>query len=319
MKVSVIVRTCNRPAFLKQALASIQLQTYTNWEVLIFDDAGSKENFEIYNWFKSKNSDKRVLYLTTKESYDMFQNSWFIAPDLSLGEIMVRLDDDDILNDDTLEFLVDVFNTNPELDFTYGSSIFFNNNELIKVVETKNTFEHEKTRAMWAGYTIPNNHPWTEPWAFVGDYFSEPQHYTSIIHAAKANQLSIYHTYALRTNSVKKVKDKITLTSYFVDDLEFLGSLDYLGLGHNSIKKILCFVRTHDEGRVSDYNKEVKGQTMYQENFRIRDKVDYLRPSEFLSKIIPINNTDNINNGISESIINKFNRITQSITDIISH
>ncbi len=319
MKVSVIVRTCNRPEFLKQALASIQLQTYTNWEVLIFDDAGSDVNFQIYNWFKGNNADKRVLYLTTKERYDLFQNSWFIGPDISLGEIMVRLDDDDILTSDALEFLVDIFKTNPELDFTYGSSIFFNNNELVKVVETKNTFEHEKTRAMWAGYTIPNNQPWTEPWAFIGEYFSEPQHYTSIIHAAKANQLSIYHTYALRTESVKKVKDKITLTSYFVDDLEFLGSLDYLGLGHNAIKKILCFVRTHDEGRVSDYNKEVNGQTMYQENFRIRDKVDYLRPSGFLSKIIPIQNSENYNNGVCQDITNKFIDLNQKIHTIITH
>ena len=169
---------------------------------------------------------------------------------------------------------------------------------------------------MWAGYTIPNNHPWTEPWAFIGNYFSEPQNYTSIIHAAKANQLSIYHTYTMRTSSVRRVKDKITMTSFFVDDLEFFGSLDYLGLGHNSIKKILCFVRLHDAGKVSDYNKNVNGQTMYQENFRIRDKVDYLRSSGFISKIIPIQDNSNSNNGIDDVIIEKFNNLLKSINSI---
>lgn len=318
MKVSVIVRTCNRPALLKEALASIQLQTYTDWEVLIFDDSGSDINFSIYKWFKNNNQNKKISYFTTKDNYDLFQNSWFIAPDLSKGDLMVRLDDDDILNFDALEFLVDVFSKNPELDFTYGSSIFFNSNELFKVVETKNPFEHPKTTAMWAGYTIPNNNPWTDPWSFIPDYYSEPQYYTSIIHAAKANQLCIYHTYAMRTSSVKKVKDKITLTSYFVDDLEFLGSLDYLGLGHNSIKKILCFVRTHELGRVSDYNKEVNGQSMYQENFRIRDKVDYLRPSGFLSKIIPIQHSKNNHNGIDSEIIDTFLRITGEIKQIVT-
>jgi glycosyltransferase involved in cell wall biosynthesis len=318
MKVTVVVRTCNRPEFLKEALASIELQSHTDWELLMFDDSASDINFSIYKWFKQRNSDKRVLYMSTKSSYDLFQNSWILAPELALGEIMIRLDDDDILLNDSLKFLVDVYTTNSELDFTYGSSIFFNDNKLTSLVETKNPFEHEKTRAMWAGYTIPNNSPWTNPWQFIDNYFETPQHYTSIIHAAKANQLSIYHSYSMRTSSVKRVKDKINLTSFFVDDLEFLGSLDYLGLGHNSIKKILCFVRTHNQGRVSDYNKEVNGQTMYQENFRIRDKVDYLRPSGFLSKIIPIQNSENYNNGICQDITNKFIDLNQKIHTIIT-
>ena len=316
MKISVIVRTFDRPEFLKQALASIQLQTHTNWEVLIFDDSASDINFEIYKWFKKNNQDKRIVYLTTKTPYDLFQNSWLISPDIASGEILLRLDDDDILVSDCLEFINNTYETNSELDFTYGSSIYFENSTLKQLVETKNPFEHEKTRAMWAGYTIPNNHPWTEPWAFIGNYFSEPQNYTSIIHAAKANQLSIYHTYTMRTSSVRRVKDKITMTSFFVDDLEFFGSLDYLGLGHNSIKKILCFVRLHDAGKVSDYNKNVNGQTMYQENFRIRDKVDYLRSSGFISKIIPIQDNSNSNNGIDDVIIEKFNNLLKSINSI---
>ena len=58
MKVTVVVRTYNRPEFLKEALVSIQLQTHTDWEVLIFDDAASVENFSIYNKFKEENPDK---------------------------------------------------------------------------------------------------------------------------------------------------------------------------------------------------------------------------------------------------------------------
>jgi glycosyltransferase involved in cell wall biosynthesis len=316
MKITAVVRTCNRPEFLKEALASIELQTYNDWEVLIFDDAGSDINFSIYKWFKDRNSDKRVLYMTTKSNYDLFRNSWLMSPDLAMGEILVRLDDDDILINDCFEFINSMYETNPEIEFTYGSSVFFENNQLKSLVETKNPFEHEKTRAMWSGYTIPNNSPWTDPWSFTQDYFAEPQSYTSIIHAAKANQLSIYHTYTMRTSSVKRVKDKIDMTSYFVDDLEFFGSLDYLGLGHNSVKKVLCFVRQHGEGKVSDHNKVVKNQSMYQENFRIRDKVDYLRCSGFLSKIIPIQSNTNYNEGLNDALISKFENIKKTIGSI---
>lgn len=318
MKVSVIVRTCDRPELLKEALVSIQLQTYKNWEVLIFDDSASDINFQIYKVFKSANPNNRICYFTTKQPYDLFKNSWLIAPDLADGELMLRLDDDDILVSDTFDFLVEIYSKNPELDFSYGSSVFFNEDGLINVVETKNPFEHEKTKDMWAPYTIPNNKPWKDPWMFYKDYFNQPQSYTSIIHAAKANQLSIYHAYVMRTSSVKRVKDKITMTSNFVDDLEFFGSLDYLGLGHNSLKKILTFVRMHNQGKVSDYNKQILGKNMYDENFRIRDKVDEIRPSGFISKVITIDNPLNYNNGIGESLKKEFEQIKEKINLVLN-
>ena len=317
MKVTIVVRTCNRPEFLKEALASIQLQTYKNWEVILFDDAASEVNFSIYKVFKHANKNNKVTYLTTNDSYDLFKNSWLIAPDIADGELMVRLDDDDILVEDCIEYLVSVYKSNPELEFSYGSSVFFDENGIISMIETKNPFEHDKTRDIWAPYTIPNNKPWKEPWMWYRDYHQYPQPYTSIIHAAKANQMSVFHPYVMRTESVKRVKDKITMTSNFVDDLEFLGSLDYLGLGHNSIKRILTFVRLHTAGKMSDKDKVVSGTNMFDENFRVRDKVDEIRPSGFISKIVPIQSTNNKNNGIDEAIKNSLSNTQKKIKIVL--
>jgi glycosyltransferase involved in cell wall biosynthesis len=318
MKVTVVVRTYNRPEFLKEALVSIQLQTHTDWEVLIFDDAASVENFSIYNKFKDSNSDKRIMYITTKQSHDLFQNSWLLAPDLAEGEIMVRLDDDDLLAEDTLEFLSNIYTKNPELEFSYGSAVTFNENELGHLIQTNTCFDHAKTKHEWAAYTITNNKPWREPWAFYRDYYEEPRHFTSIIHCAKDNAFCVFHTYVMRTSSVKKVKDKITITSNFVDDLEFMGSLDYLGLGQASIKKVLSYVRIHNLGRVSDNGREVDNTNIFNENFRIRDKVDEIRPSGFLSKVIPLDAPDNFNNGVTNVLIDKFSSYKQRIFDIVN-
>ena len=60
MKVTVVVRTYNRPEFLKEALASIHLQTHTDWEVLIFDDGATNMNFDAYRHFKSM-KDKTIV------------------------------------------------------------------------------------------------------------------------------------------------------------------------------------------------------------------------------------------------------------------
>ena len=302
MKVTVVVRTYNRPEFLKEALVSIQLQTHTDWEVLIFDDAASVENFSIYNKFKDINPDKRVMYITTKQPYDLFQSSWLIAPDLAEGEIMVRLDDDDLLAEDALQFLSETYTNNPELEFSYGSSVTFTENGLKEIIQTRTCYEHPKTHHEWAPYTIPNNSPWKEPWAFYRDYHSEARHMTSIIHCAKDNMFCVFHTYVMRTSSVKRVKDKIVMTSKFVDDLEFMGSLDYLGLAQTSIKKILTYLRVHNAGRISDGGRITDNTNIFNENFRIRDKVDEIRPSGFLSKVIPIHAPDNLNNGITNEL-----------------
>ena len=318
MKVTIIVRTYNRPEFLKQAMASIQLQTHTDWEVLIFDDAASVENFTIYNKFKDTNIDKRIMYITTKKSHDMFQNSWLMAPDLAEGEIMVRLDDDDLLAEDALHFLSETYTKNPELEFSYGSSVTFNESNLGDVIQTNTCFDHAKTKHEWAAYTIPNNIPWKEPWAFYRDYYEEPKHFTSIIHCAKDNAFCVFHTYVMRTSSVKRVKDRIVMTSKFVDDLEFMGSLDYLGLGQASIKKVLTYVRIHNSGRVSDMGREVDNTNIFNENFRIRDKVDELRTSGFLSKVIPLDSPDNFNNGVTDTLRTEFSSYKQRIFDIVN-
>jgi glycosyltransferase involved in cell wall biosynthesis len=307
MKVTVVVRTYDRPDFLKEALLSIQLQSNKDWEVLIFDDAASVINFEIYKKFKANNTNKRILYLTSHQSYDMFQNSWIISPDLSEGELMVRLDDDDILAEDSLEFISNVYERNPELDFSYGSSATFNGNELVSLMQTQTPLEAPKTRNEWSAYTIPNNAPWKNPWAWTQNFYDEPRHWSSLVHCSKSNILCIFHTYVMRTSSVRAVKDKIKMTSKFIDDLEFFGSLDYLGLRHASLKRILTYVRLHEDGRVTDPGKVVEGIDIYTENFRIRDKIDEMRPSGFRSQIIErLDIQNNSNNGIDTALKVKF-------------
>ena len=318
MKVTVIVRTFNRPEFLKEALASIQLQSHTDWEVLIFDDGATDINFDVYKKFKSDNKDKRVIYLSAGEARGLYRRSWLMAPDLADGEIMVRLDDDDLLAQDALEFLSNTYEKNPELEFSYGSAVTFNGGELGNLIQTRTCYEHPKSHHEWAAYTIPNNNPWYEPWAFYRNYYPEARHMTSIIHCAKDNMFCVFHTYVMRTSSVKRVKDKITITSNFVDDLEFMGSLDYCGLGQASIKKVLSYIRVHNEGRISDNGIQIEGANIFDENFRIRDKVDHLRTSGFLSKVIPLDAPDNKNDGVTNELKTNFSSYKQRIFDIVN-
>ena len=316
MKITIVIRTHSRPDFLKEALSSIHLQSHTNWELLLFDDSGNEENYSIYHKFKSEHKDNRCIYMTAMKNYYLFKNSWVYGFQLAEGELLIRLDDDDLLAEDCLEFLTKAYTENPELDFSYGSAVTFNDSELGELIQTNTCFEHPKTKHEWAAYTIPNNNPWYSPWAFYRDYYEEPRHFTSIIHCAKDNAFCVFHTYVMRTSSVKKVKDKITITSNFVDDLEFMGSLDYLGLGQASIKKVLSYIRVHNEGRISDAGKQIDGTTIFNENFRIRDKVDELRTSGFFSKVIPVASPDNKNEGVTNELRDNFKAYMTTILSI---
>jgi glycosyltransferase involved in cell wall biosynthesis len=137
MKVTVVVRTCNRPELFKEALTSIHLQTHKDWEVIIFDDGASDLNFSIYKKFKSQYNDKRVLYVTLNEAWGLYKSSWLMAVDLAMGDIIVRLDDDDLLAEDALEFLSNTYEKNPELDFSYGSALTFSDNGIGDVESAK--------------------------------------------------------------------------------------------------------------------------------------------------------------------------------------
>ena len=306
MKVTVVVRTYNRPEFLKEALASVELQTHKDWEVILFDDSANDVNFGIYNTFKDKNPNNRVMYLTTKTSHELFADSWILSIDLSKGDVMVRLDDDDILAEDALSFISKLYEDNNELDYTYGSCVKFDGNKLVELVETFSPNEIPKTTTAWLPYTIPNNNPWSEPNMFVQNFYPNPENYTSIIHCSKANIMCSYHTYTLRTKSLKGVKDKLNITAKFADDLEVMGTLDYLGLGHTSIKKILSYVRVHTNDRITDLNRRMDGLNIYDEIFLIRARVEHLRPSGFVSKIVPISADTNFNNGITNTLQNQF-------------
>jgi autotransporter strand-loop-strand O-heptosyltransferase len=281
MKVSIILRTYKRPDFLEECLRSIENQNDDNWEVIIFDDYGSLENMNIVNNFKEKNYNKRVVYLTSKTPFDLFKKSWRYMSLLSEGDVIVRLDDDDLLASDCIEYIRYIYTKYKDLDFSYGSSIFFKNDKLGGLIEGKTPSEL-KTKSAWAPYTIKGNYPWDSPKTYINNYYKTPREFTSIIHASHLNQLCVYHLYAMRAKSIKDLD--LDITSTCVDDLEFISSLEYLGLKHTALKKVLVYIRKHERERVSN--------SILNNIEEIRFKVDRLRSEDFKSNILKLHDSD---------------------------
>jgi glycosyltransferase involved in cell wall biosynthesis len=99
--VSVIVPTLNRPAMLKEALASIASQTYTPIEIIVVNDAG----VEVEDVISALRFNQRIVYLkhATNKGLPAARNTGLKA---ASGDYVAYLDDDDIYYPDHIQTLV---------------------------------------------------------------------------------------------------------------------------------------------------------------------------------------------------------------------
>jgi hypothetical protein len=109
--VSVILPVHNAKAFLRPALESVLHQTYSNLEVIAIDDGSSDGSSEILRCFARRDSrirlhsrENRGLVATLNEGLD-----------LAKGQLLARMDADDICYLDRIERQVEAFESDRQL------------------------------------------------------------------------------------------------------------------------------------------------------------------------------------------------------------
>lgn len=101
-KVSILIRTVDRPAWLREALASCAHQTYSNIEVVVVED-GPERSRAVVDSFRDRLD---IVYRATDEHVGRAR-AGNIALETATGEWLNFLDDDDVLFADHVEVLVD--------------------------------------------------------------------------------------------------------------------------------------------------------------------------------------------------------------------
>ena len=89
-KVSVIIPTFNRAAFLESAIESVLNQTYNDFEIIIVDDNSSDNTYEVVASFK----DVRIKYIRHRENKGV-SAARNTAIRVCKGKYIAFLDDDD--------------------------------------------------------------------------------------------------------------------------------------------------------------------------------------------------------------------------------
>jgi glycosyltransferase involved in cell wall biosynthesis len=140
--ISIIMNCYNGEKYLKETLQSVYAQTYTNWEVIFWDNLSIDNSKNIACSF-----DKKVKY---------FKGDYFLplgaarnmAISKARGEYIAILDCDDLWYPEKLSKQLEIFDKFPEIDLVYSDyallnkdKIKYSNNNKLNLAHKCNAFE----------------------------------------------------------------------------------------------------------------------------------------------------------------------------------
>ena len=129
--VSVIIPTHNRPEMLRQAIASVQQQTFKDWEIVIVDD-GSQPAVNIDLVTKEFGPNIRIIRNEQPVKLNTARDQGVQA---AAGDLIIQLDDDDLLAPDALEKAVTALRNNCDLDLVFLEVKGFGRAEHFNIVQ----------------------------------------------------------------------------------------------------------------------------------------------------------------------------------------
>ena len=114
---SIILPTYNRASFLRRSIGSILSQTFSDFELLIIDDASTDNTKEIIDGFK----DERIRYIRNEKNIER-SASRNKGIELSTGKYICFLDSDDAFRQDHLKIFYDfIINNNEPSGLIYSA------------------------------------------------------------------------------------------------------------------------------------------------------------------------------------------------------
>lgn len=120
--VSIVMPAYNAQDYIQEAIQSVLQQTYTEWELLVIDDASSDRTAEIVNQLVRK--DSRVHYIKNKANIGAAE-SRNRGVELAKGQWIAFLDSDDCWHPDKLKRQLDLAEKH-RAEFVFSGSAFMN-------------------------------------------------------------------------------------------------------------------------------------------------------------------------------------------------
>ena len=115
--IEILLATYNGENYLKEQLDSLLNQTYKNFEICIADDnSTNKETIEVLKEYEKKYNNIHVTYRKKNGMISIASNT---AIKQAKGEFIALVDNDDLIENDALYYVVEALNNNKKLDMIY--------------------------------------------------------------------------------------------------------------------------------------------------------------------------------------------------------
>ncbi len=135
--VSVVMPVYNGARYLRQAIASIRWQTFTDWELICVDDGSTDNSVEILAEFAE--ADSRIRYLSQENQGVVAARNHCLH--LARGQWIACLDCDDVALPNRLEVQLEFMKLNPEV-VAVGSNMLCTDPEGLPIQTTNYAIEH---------------------------------------------------------------------------------------------------------------------------------------------------------------------------------
>ncbi|MGM0944156.1 MAG: glycosyltransferase family 2 protein [Bacteroidota bacterium] len=125
--VSILIPNYNKVPYLRETLDSVLAQTYTLWECIIVDDQSTDNSWEILEEYANRDSRFKIFIRPDHlpKGGNVCRN---LAFDISMGDLILYLDSDDILADFCLNQRINALSNFPEKDFWAFPTALFQKN-----------------------------------------------------------------------------------------------------------------------------------------------------------------------------------------------
>jgi glycosyltransferase involved in cell wall biosynthesis len=167
LKISIITVVYNNKRTIKDAINSVLNQTYSNIEYIIIDGNSTDGTMDIVLEFSGRIS--KVISEKDSGIYDAMNK----GIDLATGDVIGILNSDDMYNSlDTLQYIMDLFISDNDLDILYGDLVYVKTNDINSIVRK------------WIGQEYYNNY---------FEYGNVPPHPSLFVRAHVYNQAGLFN------------------------------------------------------------------------------------------------------------------------------
>jgi len=119
--VSIVLPTHNGSRFLGQAIESCLNQSYSNWELILVDDASTDDTPEIVSRYAKKDSRIKSVIHKVNRKLPASLNTGFA---MAKGEMLTWTSDDNCYRGSALEAMVEFLVSNPEIGIVYSDASY---------------------------------------------------------------------------------------------------------------------------------------------------------------------------------------------------